>query len=385
MDQSLLELLNKINGKKQEVKNLVQENELDAAESSKKELIALQKRFDLIYDLENEKRDQIENSVKNGTGVKQISPKKDGIQSFADAARSNFQAKMTESSSTDGGYSVPEDIRTQIEKYREAKSSLMDLVRVETVKTEKGSRTFKKRMQQTGFIKVGEGGKISGKNTPQFERISYEISKYAGYFPVTSELLEDSDANIVQTLIEWIGDESRVTRNKLILEQIQTKTKTSFTDLDSIKDAINIELGSAFKNTSCFITNDDGFAYFDKLKNKDGDYLLQPIVMDTTQYRLFGLPLKVYPNVDLPSDTTTAGKKGIPLIIGDLQEGIVFFDRKQLNIKSSDIAAVEGLNAFEEDLILWRAIEREDVKIRDENAFIYGEILVDNTAVVKKV
>lgn len=384
MDKDLIELLDKINGKKQEVKNLVEENKLDAAESSKKELIALQKQFDLIYDLENEKRNQIENSVKSGAGVKQINPKKDGIQAFADAARSDFRGKMTEGSSTDGGYTVPEDIRTQIEKYREAKSSLMDLVRVETVKAEKGSRTFKKRMQQTGFIKVGEGGKISGKNTPQFERISYEISKYAGYFPVTSELLEDSDANIVQTLIEWIGDESRVTRNKLILEQIQTKTKTSFTDLDSIKDAINIELGSAFKNTSYFITNDDGFAYFDKLKNKDGDYLLQPIVTDTTQYRLFGLPLKVYPNVDLPS-TTTAGKKGIPLIIGDLQEGIVFFDRKQLNIKSSDIAAVEGLNAFEEDLILWRAIEREDVKIRDENAFIHGEILVDDTAVVEEL
>ena len=74
--------------------------------------------------------------------------------------------------------------------------------------------------QQTGFTKVGEGGKIGAKNTPQFERIDYEISKYAGYFPVTNELLADSDANIASTLIEWIGDEARVTENNLIMGQI---------------------------------------------------------------------------------------------------------------------------------------------------------------------
>ena len=44
-------------------------------------------------------------------------------------------------------------------------------------------------------------------------------------FPVTNELLEDSDANIAGTLISWIGDESRVTRNKIILDVIKKKKK----------------------------------------------------------------------------------------------------------------------------------------------------------------
>ena len=62
------------------------------------------------------------------------------------------------------------------------------------------SRTFKKRAQQNGFTKVGEGAKIPAGNTPQFERMGYEIEKYSGYYPVTNELLEDSDANIADAL-----------------------------------------------------------------------------------------------------------------------------------------------------------------------------------------
>ena len=107
-------------------------------------------------------------------------------------------------------------------------------------------QTFKKRSQQTGFQKVGEGGKIPGKNTPQFERISYEIEKYAGYFPTTNELLEDSDANITGTLVSWIGDESRVTRNKIILGVINEKEKTELKGLDDIKKTLNVTLGQAF-------------------------------------------------------------------------------------------------------------------------------------------
>lgn len=37
------------------------------------------------------------------------------------------------------------------------------------------------------------------------------------------------------------------------------------------------------------------------------------------------------------------------------------------------------MDAFEEDLTLFRAIEREDVKVRDEGAFVFGEITIEAT------
>ena len=64
----------------------------------------------------------------------------------------------------------------------------------------------------------------------------------------------------------------------------------------------------------------------------------------------------------------------LPFVIGDLKEGIKLFDRKRINIMTSNVAAAGELNAFEEDLTLFRAIEREDVQVRDADAFVNGYI-----------
>lgn len=325
---------------------------------------------------------------------------------------------MNEGTDADGGYIVPEDIQTRVEKFREAEFSLLDLVRKVTVKTNTGARTFKSRAQYTGFTQVGEGAAIGATATPKFQRISYTIKKYAGYMPLTNELLEDSDANVGQIVIEWLGNESRATANRLILAAIATKAQTDLVDLDGIKKALNVTLGSAFKNSSRIVTNDDGLQYLDTLKDKDGKYLLSKSPSDPMRLVLSAgatsVPVEVVPNDILAStptysastDTTvTAGKTyytlsngvytavetptgnpstssyyemdatpKIPFIIGDLKEGIVYWDRKRMNVMQSNVAQVGQLNAFEQDLTIYRAIEREDVKVRDAAAFVNGYI-----------
>ena len=372
MPKELRELLDQINAKKTEVKNFVAENKIEEAKASKEELKSLQDKFDVLYDLYEEEKENNEEAIKNKA---KENNKENSIAEFANAARNGFRVnnKMTIGSKPDGGYTVPEDILTSINTYRESKKSLKDLVTVEKVTTSKGSRTFKKRAQQTGFVKVGESGKIGKGATPQFERLNYEIEKYAGYFPVTNELLADSDANITNTLIQWIGDESRVTANKLILNVIKTKAETKLEGLNGIKKALNVTLGSAFKATSKIITNDDGLQYLDTLKDGNGRYILQADPITPMSMWLCAgatkVPVEVIPNLDMPS----TGNKA-PFIIGDLKEGIVFWDRQLMSIKMSDIASIGDLNAFEEDLTLFRAIEREVVTKKDEQAFVNGYI-----------
>lgn len=372
MPKELRELLDQINAKKTEVKNFVAEEKIKEAKASKEELKSLQDKFDVLYDLYEEEKENNEEAIKNKA---KENNKENSIAEFANAARNGFRVnnKMTIGSKPDGGYTVPEDILTAINTYRESKKSLKDLVTVEKVTTSKGARTFKKRAQQTGFIKVGEGGKIGKGATPQFERLDYEIEKYAGYFPVTNELLADSDANITNTIIQWIGDESRVTANKLILNVIKTKAETKLEGLNGIKKALNVTLGSAFKATSKIITNDDGLQYLDTLKDGNGRYILQADPITPMSMWLCAgatkVPVEVIPNSDMPS----TGNKA-PFIIGDLKEGIVFWDRQLMSIKMSDIASIGDLNAFEEDLTLFRAIEREVVTKKDEQAFVNGYI-----------
>ena len=377
MNKKLLELLDKINNKKVEVRSLVDQGKIEEAKAAKDELKKLQDEFDILKDIDDTAVTNLENNTNKGVNFNQ---KKDSVKEFADAARKGFRNSMNEGTAADGGYTVPEDIQTRINERRTAKTSLIDLVDVENVTTNKGSRTFKKRTQQTGFTKISEGGKLSAGSTPQFERMSYEIAKYAGYFPVTNELLEDSDANITDTLVTWIGDESRVTRNKIILGVIDQKAKTTIKSLDDIKEALNVTLGQAFKQTSCIVTNDDGLQWLDTLKNDRGEYLLQPSPADPMKMVLCAgattVPVKVIPNDDMPSDTTTKGTTKIPVIIGDLKEGIKFFDRKRLTLITSNIAVAGELNAFEEDLTLFRAIEREDCKTKDDAAFVNGVLTI---------
>ncbi len=299
------------------------------------------------------------------------------IKAFADAARHGFKKDMSEGTNADGGYTVPEDIVTKIYELREAKESLLKFVGYEEVTTNKGQRTYKTRATQTGFTLVPEGNAIPEKSTPQFARISYNIKKYGGYFPVTNELLADSDENITSVLTGWIADESRVTANKLILGLIASTwdTPTNLTDLDGIKKAINVTLGQAFKNTSRIFTNDDGLNYLDTLVDGNDNYKLTPDISTPGILRLScgatTIPITVIPNADLP---TTDSK--IPFIIGDMKEAIRYFDRKKLSIMASNTATAGDFNAFEMDLTLFRALEREDVVVRDTAALVNGYITV---------
>ncbi len=413
MNKKMREIKAQIEVLHEEATKLFEAKDLTGAENKIAEIENLEKEYKIAERLFKNEKDDVTDEVVNK--VKTVNK----VKNFADNIK-KIRNSMNEGTGTDGGYTVPEDVSTDIEHLREAKFSLEQLVSVETVSTMSGKRTYKKRSSQTGFSKVGEGASIGTKATPQFDRISYTIDKYAGIFPVTNELFEDSDANIYNELTTWIADESRVTRNKLILEQIKTKAETELKGLDGIKNVLNVKLGQAFKGTSAIVTNDDGLQYLDTLKDNDGNYLLQASASDPMKMVLTAgasvIPVRVIPNADLMSENTYAitedttvdasktyyTKSGesyivvdeptgnpktakyyevtsakLPFIIGDLKEGIKLFDRKKINIMTSNTAAAGELNAFEEDLTLFRAIEREDVVVRDKNAFVNGYINVD--------
>jgi HK97 family phage major capsid protein len=80
------------------------------------------------------------------------------------------------------------------------------------------------------------------------------------------------------------------------------------------------------------------------------------------------VPIVVIPNEILPTK-----ENKIPFWMGDLHAFMKKFDRKQLTLTVSNTAAVEGFNAFEQDMTLFRAIEREDYQTKDTSAMVRGE------------
>lgn len=385
MNKKMRELLNKIAQKRMMARDFMdgENKDLEKAAALMDEADELQKEYDLearMYAAEKEDNTPTDEEVAEEKANKQ---EKNVIKEVADAIR-RVAKTLNEGTGTEGGYTVPSDIVTKIQELRESKFSLEELVTVESVSTMSGERTYKTRKQKKGFTKVGEKSAISATEGPAFSRIKYAIDKYAGYLPITNELLEDSDENLVNTVLAWLADESRVTRNNLILAAIKTKeAKAIDAGIKGIKSVLNKELGQAFKPTSVVVTNDDGLDYLDQLEDKNGRPLLNPDPTNSANMQLRAgatvVPIKVIPNDDM----ATAESK-LPFLIGDFKEGIVLFDRKKVNIMTSNTAVVgsgeDEINAFEDDCTIFRGIEREDVKVRDEKAFVNAYILVEEHA-----
>jgi HK97 family phage major capsid protein len=364
------ELQNLIVSKTAEAKSFMEgENkDIDKANSIMDDVDKLQKEFDTEARLEKLNKAGVP-TEDDKTGE----PKADSIKALADAARAGFK-NMNEGTPADGGYTVPEDISTKINTLKENHFNLATLIDVETVGTNKGSRTYKTRAQQTGFTVVGEGGKIGKTAKPQFSRIDYSIKKYAGYLPVTNELLEDSDAAIADLIMTWLAGESVATDNAQILTAFKTASKVAFAGIDDIKKAV-IKTLSAFKGSISIITNDDGVLFLDTLKDKNDRYLLSPDPAHPMQMRL-AVGATTIPVVQVPNEVLATVEGKAPCFVGDPREFMKKFDRKQLTLTQSSVAAVDGFNAFEEDMTLFRGILREDFQVKDAKALVYGELTV---------
>lgn len=337
-------------------------------QASNNEIEIMQAKITMQENLENTEKEEIENSeIEAGTR----GTAKNEIKDFINGIRTKFQNALSGTTGIDGGVLVPQDILTEINELRQSKDALQNLITVEPVSTLSGSRVYKTRSQQTGFALVAEGGIIAEKATPKFTELAYVIKKYAGFLKVVNEILKDSDQAIKRMIVRWIGDESRVTRNKLILAELNLKAKTAIATVDDIKDTLNVTLDAAFRNSAIILTNQDGFNHLDKLKDIDGRYLLESSITASSGKQLLGRPIEVVSNQDFPS-VNTAGVITAPLIIGDLKESIVMFDRENLSIKASDVAG----DAYLTDMTLFRVIERQEVKTKDAEAFVYGELTI---------
>ena len=379
MNKKMRELMAKIQAKTLEAKSFMDGENKDVAKANDilNEIDALKAEYETekrLYEMEKEtnapSEKEIEDKIKANEEL-------DSVAKFAKAVRSIIQGKgLVEGVDADGGYTVPEDIQTTVNKWADVEYSLLQDIDVVKVSTNKGARTYQKKTDADVFVDLDENGAITKEiEAPQFERVTYSIQDRAGFMPVSNDLIADSDANIVNIVGEWLGKANVATSNAKILEMVATKAQADLADLDGIKHAVNVTLGQAYKNGSKIITNDDGLNYLDTLKDENGRPLLNPDPTNSAKMTLrcgtVVLPIKVLPNKVL---ATTDNK--IPMIVGDLKSAIRKWDRQSMSIKASDVATIGTFNAYAMNMTLFRAILRDDYTAMDFDAFVNGYITV---------
>lgn len=380
MNKKMRELYNRIEQKTLMAKGFMEEGEnkdLVKAESLLNEVDELQKEFNLekrVYESEKNNNTPTDNELENKN---KESKSKDSEKEFADATRSFIRGKgLVEGVDADGGYTVPEDIMTKIQYYKDAEYSLLQDIDIESVTTNKGARTYQKKSDVNTFVDIDENGEITKEiEAPKFERLAYTIQDRAGFMPVSNDLISDSDANIVDVVTKWLGKADVATSNKKILELVAIKSAVELTDIDGIKKALNVTLGQAYKNGAKIYTNDDGLNYLDTLKDATGRPLLNPDPTSPLKLQLrcgaTVLPIKVIPNKVF----ATTNKK-IPFIIGNLYDYVKKFERQQVSIMASNVATIGTFNAFSKNMTILRAIVRDDYKVKDKDSIVNGFITV---------
>lgn len=390
MNKKMRELLAKIESKQKLAQGYMEGENKDIAKAKEilEEVKRLNEEFEVEKEIfENDKKvnklseediEEVENKLANKQEDEE--DKKDTTKEVAKAVRGFISGKgLTEGVGADGGYTVPEDVSTKIEQYKDVDYSLLEDIDVVEVKTNKGARTYQKKGEVGTFVDIDENGEIKNEiEAPKFERLPYAIQDRAGFMPVSNDLVEDSDANILTVVTSWLGKANIATTNKKVLEEIAKKEQTDLKDIDGIKKALNVTLGQAYKNGAKIYTNDDGLNYLDTLKDTNNRPLLNPNPTEPTEMQLrcgtTVLPIKVLPNKVFKS---TEGK--IPFVIGNLYDYVRKYDRKSMTIMASNVATIGKFNAFANNMTLLRAIVRDDYRIKDADSIVNGYITVNST------
>lgn len=380
MNKRMRELLAQIQAKTAEAKSYMDGENKDVAKANAlmDEVDALQKEFDAekrIFETEKANGAQSANVVVEDTAKAKTEKTESVVAKFAKAVRSIIQGKgLVEGVGEDGGYTVPEDVSTKVEHYKDVSYSLLQDIDVVPVSTNKGSRTYQKKGDAGEFVDIDENGEIANEiEAPKFERIPYTIQDRAGFMPVSNDLVNDSDANILEVVAEWLGKANVATTNKKVLGLVATKAQVDLKGINGIKHALNVTLGQAYKDGAKIYTNDDGLNYLDTLVDKNGRPMLNPDPTDSAKLTLrcgtTVVPIKVLPNKVFASTGTK-----VPFIVGNLYDFARKYDRQSMSIMASTTASIGSFNAFAQNMTLLRAILRDDYRVKDADSIVNGYI-----------
>ena len=265
---------------------------------------------------------------------------------------------------TESGFVViPEEIVTDILKLKEVEFNLDQYVTVKTVKNGSGKYPVVRQSQVAALPEVAELAENPELAVKPFFELKYDIKTHRGYFLISREAIEDAQVDVLGELKQWMARTIAATRNAAIINVLKnggpgeegeaTKIPSATaTSVDDIKDAVNINLLPNYEHNVAIVSQ-SAFATIDKLKDKQGNYLVQSDIKEASERRLLGAKVVVLPDEMLGEDGANT------LVIGNLKDAITLFERSQYQASWTDYMH------FGEALMV---AVRQDVRLLDHKA-----------------
>lgn len=298
------------------------------------------------YEKAPEKREKEKDMGKRSEEIEEA---RSAINAFV---KSKGQVRESGFKEVDAGILIPVEILSPQEKPEDV-VDLKNYVKTVSVNSASGKYPViaKSGSKMNTVAELEQNPELS---KPKIENVDYSIETRRGYIPISQEAIDDASYDVTGLIRDEINDQSRNTRNADIATVLKSATAKSVTGLDGLKDLVNKEIKKVYPVK--YIISSSLYAELDKLKDKNGRYLLQDSITSASGKILSGKEVVVL------DDDVIAGAGELKGFVGDAKSFCTFFDRKQTSVEWVDSQIYGKLLA---------GIVRYDVKKTDGEAGFY--------------
>ena len=261
--------------------------------------------------------------------------------------------KRADVKTTDVGAIIPKEV-LEPQKTPERQNPLLNLIHI--VKVTSGSGTYPVlKKSNRKMTEVGELEENPELGKTKITEVDYKIKTYRGELPISREAIEDAQYDLIGILQEDIQDQDEQTKLAIVADVMKSAKVVNASGLDGIKDILNTKISSVYKKS--LVVTDTMFNTLDKIKDKDGRYMMQPDITSPTGYSFSGKTI-------YPVEDTLLGQEGeMKFFIGDVEYFLTLFDRMELTVNWEDN------HKFGKNLASYL---RFDIKKTDEDAGVFG-------------
>lgn len=255
--------------------------------------------------------------------------------------------------SVEGGALIPEELLAT-QKKPEEEVDLRNYVKVVSVTSVNGKYPVisKSNGKMNTVEELAANPKLAN---PVIDEIDYKIATRRGYIPISQEMIDDANYDVTGLIRDEINSQSLNTSNADIAAKLKTAPAKEVTGIDEVKDLVNKEIKKVYPVK--FIVSSSLYAEWDKLKDKNGRYLMQDSITASSGKMILGREVVV-----LDDDLIGTAKGDLVGFVGDSKSFVTFFDRKRTSVEWVDNQIYGKLLA---------GIVRYDVRTTDTDAGFY--------------
>lgn len=255
--------------------------------------------------------------------------------------------------SVEGGALIPEELLAPQMK-PEDKVDLRNYVKIVPVNSSNGKYPViaKSSGKMSTVAELAQNPKLAN---PTITEINFEVATRRGYIPISQEVIDDAEYDVTGLIRDEIQSQSLNTSNADIAAKLKTAPAKAVVGIDGLKDLVNKGIKKVYPVK--FIISASLYAELDKLKDKNGRYLLQDSITTASGKVLLGREVIV-----LDDDIIGTSAGDLVGFVGDAKSFMSFFDRKRTSVEWVDNQIYGKLLA---------GIVRYDVQVTDTDAGFY--------------